>query len=62
MLACHARAQEPADSDSQKAANADYTERIKRASAGARIAPAAAAAGAASARTRPADQALGYSR
>lgn len=59
MLACHALAQAPADT---KAAEADYTDRIKRATAGARVAPAAAAAGVSSASTRPADQALGYSR
>ena len=59
MLARHALAQAPADT---KAAEADYTDRIKRASAGARIAPSAAAAGVSSASTRPADQALGYSR
>lgn len=59
-LACHAPPQAPADT--QKAAEADYTDRIKRATAGARIAPAAAAAGVSSASTKPADQALGYSR
>lgn len=58
-LTCHAPAQAPADT---KAAEADYTDRIKRATAGARVAPAAAAAGATSASTRPAEQALGYSR
>jgi len=51
--------QAPSDA---KAAEADYAERIKRASAGARIAPAASAAGVGAAGVRAPEQALGYQR